>query len=241
MVFGIVIPAAIVLGLGALVAVAVFVILRLRAGETLDLSFRTILIAYFRLMSIVSVLVLALGLTTLLKAGMSEPLGREFSYWMPPAMLAKPPPPPVRPGEPGPPPRSEPTSEQLVEQRQRQIRQVEQQFRSDVVQGTTMAMVGAILWPLHAWGRRRIARVEDAWSAFFARLHLTILLVLFSLVGIISLATAIYQVLRFILVPAEEYLPSQPPGESLAAAAVFVPLWIFYLVAALSRMRRERQ
>ncbi|MBI4506188.1 MAG: hypothetical protein HY691_11680, partial [Chloroflexi bacterium] len=129
MTLGVVVPLAILMAIGAIVAVAVFVVSRMRAGEPLALSFRTILVAYFYLMSIVSVIVLALGLTTLLKAGMSQAVGREFSYWMPPrAVVAKPPEPAVRPGEPAPRP-AEPTPEQVEEQRQRELRRIEQEYR----------------------------------------------------------------------------------------------------------------
>ncbi|MBI2322570.1 MAG: hypothetical protein HYU88_10930 [Chloroflexi bacterium] len=144
----------------------------------------------------------------------------------------------MRPGEPAPRP-AEPTPEQVEEQRQRELRRIEQEYRNDLIQGGTMALVGAILWPLHAWGRRRIVLADSAWARFFARLHLIVLLLLFSLVGIISLPTGIYQALRFFLVPADEFAARQPPGESVAAAIVFVPLWAFYLAAALRQMRRE--
>lgn len=235
MVFGLVIPLAILATLGALVATGVFVVSRVRSGEPLGLSFRTILVGYFHLMSIVAVLLLATGLTTLLKAGLSEVFGREFSYWIPRVVVAKPVPP--QPGAPRP---VEPAPEQLEEQRQRELRRIEQQVREDLIQGGTLALVGAIFWPLHAWGRRRIVPADNAWLAFFARAHLTILLLLFSLIGIISLATGLYQLLRFALLPTTEDLSPQPPGESVALALVFVPLWLFFLATALRQMRQER-
>jgi hypothetical protein len=237
MVFGMVIPLGILAALGALVAIAVFIVARLRAGEPLGLSFRTILVGYFHLMSIVAVLVLATGLTTLLKAGMSEAFGREFSYWMPPPMVARPV--PVEPGAPAPRP-AQPTPEQIEEQRQRELRRIDLQVREDLIQGGTLALVSALLWPLHAWGRRRIVLADNAWLGFFGRAHLIILLLLFSLVGIVSLPMGLYQLLRFFLLPVAEDMPRQPPGESVAAAIVFVPLWVFSLVTALRQMRRER-
>ncbi|MBI2322571.1 MAG: hypothetical protein HYU88_10935 [Chloroflexi bacterium] len=75
MTLGVVVPLAILMAIGAIVAVAVFVVSRMRAGEPLALAFRTILVAYFYLMSIVSVIVLALGLTTLRPSGASSATG----------------------------------------------------------------------------------------------------------------------------------------------------------------------
>lgn len=232
--FGLLVPLVVLVAIGALVAVVLFAATRVRSGAPDGLSLRTLLVGYFHLMSIVAALVLATGLTTLLKAGMSEIFGREFSYWTPPRVVAKP-----VPLEPGAPRAVEPSPEQLEEQRQSALRRIAQQVREDLVQGGTLALAGAILWLLHAWGRRRIVVADDAWRAFFARAHLTILLLLFSLIGIISLPMGIYQLLRFYLIPAAEDVPPQPPGESVAMAVVFVPLWLFYLAAALRQMRRE--
>jgi hypothetical protein len=231
---GILIPLTIVTVLGTLVAVTVFVVLRIRSGEPLVLPLRTILVAYFHLVSIVAVLILAVGLTTLLKAALSGPLGRSFSYYQPnrELMTAR-----AEAGSAGQ-VRTGPTAEQLEEQRQRELRRIEQEYRNDLIQGTTMVVVGGVLWPLHAWGRRRIVRLGDSASSFFAKAHLTLLLVLFSLIGVISLPLAIYEALRYLL-PEDDLTFRPAPGGTVATALVFVPLWLYYLWTALHRMRRE--
>lgn len=136
-------------------------------------------------------------------------------------------------------PLATPTPEQVEEQTQRQRQAIEQQYRSDLLQGATMTIVGALLWPLHTWGRRRLIRAGNGWTTFLARTHLTVLLVLFGVVGLISLPTGIYQFLQFFLVPVDEFQSRQPPGESVALAIVFVPLWLISLVIAVREMRRE--
>lgn len=132
-----------------------------------------------------------------------------------------------------------PAPEQLEVQRQRALRQVEQQYRSDLLQGGTMAVAGALLWALHVWGRRRTIPAEDAWGNFLGRTHLAFLLALFGVVGLISLPLGVYQFLRFVLVSADEFAPREPPGETVATAIVFVPLWLLTLAAAVREARRD--
>jgi hypothetical protein len=231
---GLLIPLAIILLLGAIAAVAVFVAQRVRAGEPLALPLRSILVGYFHLMSMAAVLLLAVGLATLLKAALSEPLGRSFSYSLPSReLMARPPFGPEAPGA------FRPTPEQIEQQYQFVLRQAEEQYRNDLLQGATMLVVGIVLWPLQTWGRRRIGRPGDPAADFFARTQLILLLVLTSLVGIFSLPTGIYEGLRYLLLRTDQVAFQQPPGGSISTALVFVPLWVVYLWAALRRTRAE--
>lgn len=226
MLLSVLIPAAIVAVLGVLIAAGIFVLQRVRSGQPVQLSFRTIAAAYFHLMAIACFLVMTVGITTGLKAGLSEVFGREFSYYRP-AVATK-----VAPPDMGRPPVTPP--EDVIE---RSRRDAERQYQNDLIQGVTLAVVGAVLWGLHTIGRRQVT--PDEARAFFSRGHSTVLLAIFGIVGVVALPVGLYELLRFFLVTADEGFRSQPPGASVATALVFVPVWMFYLMDILKRTRRE--
>lgn len=224
MLLSILIPAAIVAVLGVLIAAGVFILQRVRTGQPLNLSFRTIAAAYFHLMAIACFLVMTVGIATTLKAGVSDAFGRQFSYYLP--TMSK----PIPDAPPGriPPPE---------EQTERNRRDVERQYQNDLIQGITLAVVGTVLWGLHTIGRRQVTP-DDA-RPFFSRAHSTVLLAIFGIVGVVALPVSLYELLRFFIVNADENFRSQPPGASVATALVFVPIWMYYLLDILNRTRRE--
>ncbi|HJW87902.1 MAG TPA: hypothetical protein VJ565_00300, partial [Dehalococcoidia bacterium] len=67
--------------LGLVVAGVVFIIQRVRRGEGVSLSLRQVLGFYFYVMTVVTLLVTVGGLSRLVQAGLTVPLGREFSYY----------------------------------------------------------------------------------------------------------------------------------------------------------------
>lgn len=229
MVFGILIPVSIIAVLGFVIAAGVFMLQRVRSGQPLVLSFRTIAAAYFHLMAIATLLVLTVGLSTGIKAGLADAFGREFSYSRPVTMRAA-----VGPGGTARPPPPVPE-----EQQERQRKDIERQYQNDWIQGITLTLVGAVLWGLHLFGRRRVTPEEPETRQFFARAYSTVLLAIFGLVGVVALPMGMYELLRFFLVPLDESAPNQPPGASVAMAVVFVPIWIYYLNDILARSRRE--
>lgn len=230
--------------LAAIIAIVVFVVVRLRSGEPLVLSFRALLTAYFYLMTIVSLLILAVGLSILLKAGLGSALGREFSYYSSPMQrMVKPAFPPGRIekiGEELRVPTEEELRAQQEEQRAQQARRIENQFRTDLVQGITMVVVGGLVWVSHLLGRGQIENRQDSAYPFYNRAYLTLLLAIFSVAGVIALVSGINDTLRFYIIPVvDEFEYHSPPGGNLAAALVFVPVWLYYLLAFVRQMRAE--
>jgi len=148
---------------------------------------------------------------------------------MVPAVRVAPPPPGVEAAAP-----ASPTSEQIEQAK----RQQERSYRDSLIQGISMAVVGGIIWVLHLVGRRRMG-LEEA-EPFFKKAYLALLLGIFSVVGIIFLPTAVYETLRYyILGPVNEFDYRPAPGGSLATAIVFVPFWVYYLLALLRETRRN--
>lgn len=214
------------LGLIVVVAGIVYFVMRVRAGEPLRLSFQFLLTLYFYIVSIASLLVLVVGLTGLVRAGLSLPLGQEFSY-LDSSLY-------YRYEAPGGVPEKgrEPiTAEQL------RLR-MDQAFREGILQGVSLSLVGGLVWGLHYLGRRR--REALGGDIFLVRAYPLLLLVIFSVVGLISAPMALYETLRFYLVPPpEELWMRSAPGESLATAIVFVPFWVYYLLTFLRRVKGE--
>lgn len=230
---GILVPVAILAILAVLIALAVFVVQRSRSGEPLGISFRTVLLTYFYLMSIASFLVLTGGLSTGVKAGLSNVFGREFSYWFPPGMRV------MSVGE-GPMRGEDLTPQPVPEaERERKRREVERQYQNDLIQSATFAIVGGVIWVLHSIGRRLMESQEETFREFFRKAQLTIMLAIFSIVGIITLPFGIYQLLQFVIIPVDEFTFRQPPGDTVATAVVFVPVWLFYLAMVLRQRLRE--
>lgn len=234
MVLSILIPVGILAFLAIVVALVVFMVTRARAGEPIGLSFRTILQAYFYLMSIVSFLVLVIGLTVGIKVALSAVLGPSFSYYTASSvrMSVEKPPPPDSTTRPEVKPQPVPPEEQ-----ERQRRQQDRQRQEDIIQGVTLAVAGAIVWGLHTLGRRRLFSPTEPLDRFMARAHLTILLAIFGVVGVIALPMALNDLLRYFLVPSDEFSGRQPPGASVATALVFVPIWVYYLLAVVRQSR----
>ncbi len=225
MMFAVLLPVSVIAVLGVLVAAGVFVLQRVRSGQPVGLSFRTIATSYFHFMSIAAFIVLTVGLATGFKAGLSDAFGRSFSYNQPPFPKAAPP---------GAQPVQAPES--AIEQSRQQS---EAQYRNDLIQGGTLAVVGAFVWALHEFGRRRMSVEADDSRLFFARARTTLLLGIYGVAGLIAFATAVYELLRFFLLSNDPMMGNQPPGASVATAIVFVPVWMYYLAALLKRTKEE--
>ena len=181
---------------------------------------------------VITTIVVAFGLSTLFKAGLSEAFGREFSYGSPPMGMGRPVPAEpggvVRPGIPTPEERDE-----------RQLRERENMYRDDLIEGITLSVVGGIIWLGHFFGRRFVRDTDDPAQHFLNRAYLTGMLAIFTIVSIISLPQSIYELLRYYIIPMDEFSYRQGPGGSLGVALVFVPLWIAGLTAFLRQASKE--
>ena len=125
------------------------------------------------------------------------------------------------------------------EEREVNRRQVERQYQDDLIQGGTLVVAGGLIWAFHLYGRRRGEVSEEASQEFFHKSYLTVLLVIFSIVGIIVLPMAAYELLRFFILQPDEFSARQPPGATVGMALVFVPGWVAALLRVIRRTRQE--
>lgn len=233
---GAILPAS---AMAIIIAVIVFIVVRIRSGEPLLLSFRSLFTAYFYLMCFVSFIILALGLSILIKAGFGGTLGREFSYHMSPKGVYVAPAYPEVEGQPS--RGKEITPEERAKQLEREKQRIENEYRTDIIQGATAAVVGGLIWVIHLIGRRRVEDREDPTYPFYNKAYLVLLLAVFAIAGIIALVIGIYDTLRFYLLsyPEDAFFTRPTPGRNLAAAIVFVPVWIYYVLTFMRQSGTE--
>lgn len=220
MVLGILIPLGV---LGAILLGAVLFLARGPAGA--DLSPRGLLRLYLYLASLVSVLVLAFGLS-LVGTGLLGAVAPEFTYGSPPPFrLERPAPPPGASPPPGAVEKpAHPSPEELNDRR----------TRESLLEGITMALAGALFWAVHWYGRRRIETDADR-ASVLRRAYFLVGTAIFGIASIVLVPTAVYSVLRYFLIPVTSGEFRQGVGENLASAVVVVPVWLAYLRVVLDQ------
>ena len=231
----IVIPILILLGLIAAVGAVIYFVIRVRSGEAVSLPLRLLFRVYLYLISIVSIVMLVIGLSALVQVGLGAALSKEFSY-APAFVKTLPrmvePPPDVRPLTPV---VVEPTEEEQEAQREEGL---DRAFKEGILNGLSLTLVGALVLGLHLWGRRRL-EIEEERGGMLNRTHLILLLVIFGIVALVMLPSAIYDSLRYYILDYGDEFSRLRPGGRLAAAIVTVPVWAYYLSATLRAVRRQ--
>ena len=204
--------------IGVIVA-AVVAFVRGRAAIT----FSGVLMGYVALAMLISVFLLASGGALLIKTGLSEAVGRDFSYntELEPRYSPREPPyypePDVAPVYPRPEPETwvDPSDNDL---------------RNDIAAGVTLVFVGLTLFAVHAVAavvlRRRGAQGAD----FVSRVYNLLGLAGASIGFLASGGNAVYGIIRRYALETENLEPWDfpHPGEPLAFAAVFLPLSLWF-------------
>ncbi len=229
-VLSIMVPLAI---LGLVIVGVVFVIQRVRRGEGVSLSLRQVLAFYFYVMTVVTLLVTVGGLSRLVQAGLTVPLGREFSYY--PVYYPDAYPVALPQGTPSAPTVAPPQKGPIPEEEEaRRQKGLEQALKEGILSGLNFTVVGGVFWLVHQWGRRRFGQNGD----MLEQLYLIGLLSVFAGLTLYSLPSGIDETLRYYLVDSRQGF--SPPGDRLATAIVALPFWLFYLSAAFRRLRASQ-
>jgi hypothetical protein len=219
---GLAIPILIIVGI-------VYFVLRIRAGTSIQFSYRGALRIYFYIVILVSVGLAGLGgVSTLIKVGFGEVAGREFSYGdvykehLVEALYGEPHDKTEDyPGNNGYKPRSLPE-------------EVEFQMEGSLINGVSLTVIGLFLLLIHLIGIWRL-ETEHERSDLLRRLYLMAGLVIFAIATIVSLATGIPETLRYALLDINS--GEESPGEPLSIAIVALPVWVYYLVTTLRNTR----
>jgi len=101
--------------------------------------------------------------------------------------------------------------------------------KTDLINGITIFVSMVILFAIHQFALSRI-KVKERLQ-WLNKLYTFASLILYSIIGLISIPTSIYQLTNFLLAEPEKYVHSTPeaPAMTLAIAFLSVPLWIFFL------------
>ncbi len=231
-----IVPSIIILSLVTLIAGIVALILRVRRGQPLSLSLPFFLTGYFYFISLLSLIILASGLSTLVGAGLTTVLGKEFTYQKINIVAFEPIPPPpttLPEGAPAPAKPSRPTPE---EQKVQEERRINMEFRRDLIGGGILAVVSLAVWLSHTIGRRRLEKRRAQGYDSLGKAYRLLLLGFFSVASLIVLASAIQQMVNYYVfepLDVRFFGSPQPPGGSVAQVIVFVPIWILSLRSVL--------
>ncbi|MFI5268542.1 MAG: hypothetical protein ACHQ7M_14310 [Chloroflexota bacterium] len=197
-----------------------FVLANLRATKDM-LAAGVLLRFYLYIASFVTLVVLVAGLTYLL-TGLFSLGSRDFSY----SRFVRPVPPPTAA-----------VSNSDAQFDQQELEGQRDRQSTDLLRGGTLAVIGGLLFGVHAVLRRRGAPDESV-EGNFRRGFLMVSLVTFGLVGLVALPVGVYQTLKFFLIAPLSTQQRVAPGNTLATGVVLTPLWIWYLIALTKQAQR---
>ena len=181
---------------------------------------------YAYAMLFISSLLLLIGGGLLLKAGLSYPLGMEFSYRGQPIYAEG------GPWRVGPPPIED------IEYRE------EDRLR-DLLNGGASVVTGAIFLVLHRALRNRMESREERPHSFLNRAYLMVSGVVYGGLSLVLIPTGLYQLIEFYFVPrgdptAETFWSWPIPGDTLGYAFVALALWLWILPQLFKSLGGER-
>ena len=218
----------------ALGAVGYF-LLRSRGGEGVHLNQRILLRAYLYLGTLAGLILLAVGVSGLVQAGLGAGLGYDFSYYPQYVSFPRPIRAPVEPGV-----ATAPDISSAEEQRQAHSEGLDRAYKEGLLNGMSYVLVGAIIWGIHVFGRRRLTYTTEVDSTL-QRAYLLLVVLIFGIITLVNLPQGMFEALRFyILEPIDEFSPGNPPGDNIAWAIVALPIWLSYLFGLIRDVRQQQ-
>jgi hypothetical protein len=195
---------------------SIILVVRGRRGEAVDLCLAVLLSG--------SLITAATGLAQIISPLLSVPLGRGFTYNIPTLRV----PLPIASG-------TAPSQEQAEAQSRAAV---ENDFRNDLVYGSTTLVAGLLLLGALAPARRVLRRQsgdsDPVRSTFFV-----MMLVTTTLASLSALIVAVSELIRrYIVLPVGTDANLPQPGGAIAIAIVFTPLWVFFVVHVLRESGR---
>jgi uncharacterized membrane protein YozB (DUF420 family) len=222
-----------------LAGLVLFIVGILKHGLKLDMH--TLLKAYLYFMSFITLIIAVFGASLFLKAGFSQVFGYDFSYrvdtyYGTPAVDLK-----TDVAYPSP-----YEGREMIEIRGEKYYVDKTLPRKDMINGSILFISLFALFLIH---RVAIHYIEPKSEGFtvFKKFYTFTSLTIYSLLGIIALPIAIYDLINYLLwndSMNNSYYGSYSmpiPGESLSALILVLPIWIIFLAQVIRYSRKERK
>lgn len=104
----------------------------------------------------------------------------------------------------------------------------EDQIKQDLINGGTIFFSMAILFAIHMIGIKMIEKKNV--TEWLRKAYIFISLILYSLIGIVTIPIAIYQLSTHLLYRVEDITKYEAPATALSLLILVLPLWIYYLI-----------
>ncbi len=194
--------------------IGVVTLLKRKKEGPVNLDFKLVFRVYYYIIMFASVVSIGIGGMFTLKSLFTNVWGKEFSY------------------------RKEYVSEEYYTKpvledevvREPEYEYVKDVEKKDLISGLSYLLIATPILLLHVYGLSQLEK-SDGVNWQIKKVYLIVSLVVFSMVGVISLPVGIYQTLQFFITEqADDNWTSIVPGEYLATACSFVPIWVYYLM-----------
>lgn len=204
---------------------AAFLVMRLRSSNAISISYRIVLRVYFYIVITVGIVIISLGgIASLINAGFGEVIDPQFSYGD------------VYRDHQYDLERIE-NNEQIngsTETLQSLNEKLDIEKKSNIINGISVTLIGLLILGVHLYGRRWVESKEDS-SDSLRKLYFIAGLAIFAVASITSLASAIPEALRYVLLDVSE--GEESPGMALSVSLVSLPIWAYFLVSTIRTMR----
>lgn len=111
----------------------------------------------------------------------------------------------------------------------------------DILNGTIMFAFGLIIFLVHKAGTYYLEKDETDKPSIFEKMYIFSVLILYSIISIIAIPTAVYQIANYYVVENNwTSFGMQRPGEPLATALVTTPIWIIFVYKAVMLYKKNR-
>ncbi len=208
------------------IAVVIYFVKNRNGGEfSFDLSM--IFLIYTRLIIFISLILVCLGITTLLKTTFSYIVDERFSYdeyalyeevW-------------------------DYSYDNEYDYKDNKIpvedRVKTQVQKKDIIQGVTLSAVGLFFLVLHVAAAMLIDNAKEKYSWVYTG-YIIVTLVVYSLISLIALPVGLYLTLQYALLDNAENF-SGYPGEALAVGLAFTPVWVYFLVRMAVKVKESKK
>ena len=208
---------------------AVFLLLKLRSSSSVSISYRIVLRVYFYIVLTISIVIISLGgLATLINVGLGEAVDPQFSYGnvyrdhsYELERIA---------------------NNDQIEQDSESVRSLDEKLdlekKSNLINGISVTLIGFLILVAHLFGRRWVETANESQDSL-RKVYLIAGLSIFAVASITSLASAIPEALRYVLLEVNQ--GDESPGMALSISLVSLPIWAYFLLNTIRTMRSSEE